>query len=67
MGGSHWLEPVGFDTHSLYLTKAVLIFRLPGKLHAVQLFLGQSKIESTVRYLGIEVDDAIEIAEKIDI
>ncbi|NJO56720.1 MAG: integrase [Rhodospirillales bacterium] len=53
--------------HSLRRTKAVLIYRRTGNLRAVQLLLGQTKIESTVRYLGIEVDDAIEIAEKIDI
>ena len=47
--------------------KAVLIYRRTGNLRAVQLLLGHMKIESTVRYLGIEVDDAIEIAEKIDI
>ena len=45
----------------------VLIYRRTGNLRAVQLLLGYSKIESTVRYLGIEVDDAIEIVEKIDI
>jgi hypothetical protein len=45
----------------------VLIYRRTGNLRAVQLLLGHSKIESTVRHLGIEVDDAIEIAEKIDI
>ena len=53
--------------HSLRCTKAVLIYRRTGNLRAVQLLLGHTKIESTVRYLGIEVDDAIEIAEKIDI
>ena len=47
--------------------KAVLIYRRTGNFRAVQLLLGHSKIESTVRYLGIGVDDAIEIAEKIDI
>jgi len=61
------LDPTKFGTHSLRRTKAVLIYRRTGNLRAVQLFLGHSKIESTVRYLGIEVDDAIEIAEKIDI
>lgn len=61
------LDPAAFGTHSLRRTKAVLIYRRTGNLRAVQLLLGHSKIESTVRYLGIEVDDAIEIAEKIDI
>jgi integrase len=61
------LDPASFGTHSLRRTKAVLIYRQTGNLRAVQLLLGHSKIESTVRYLGIEVDDAIEIAEKIDI
>ncbi len=61
------LDPASYGTHSLRRTKAVLISRQTGNLRAVQLLLGHSKIESTVRYLGIEVDDAIEIAEKIDI
>ena len=61
------LDPTKFGPHSLRRTKAVLIYRRTGNLRAVQLLLGHSKIESTVRYLGIEVDDAIEIAEKIDI
>jgi site-specific recombinase XerD len=61
------LDPAKFGTHSLRRTKAVLIHRRTGNLRAVQLLLGHTKIESTVRYLGIEVDDAIEIAEKIDI
>ena len=55
------------STHSLRRTKAVLIYRRTGNLRSVQLLLGHSKIESAVRYLGIEVDDAIEITEKIDI
>jgi integrase len=67
-----WVASIGLDagkfgTHSLRRTKAVLIYRRTGNLRAVQLLLGHSKIESAVRYLGIEVDDAIEIAEKIDI
>ena len=59
--------PVIVTTTPLRRTKAVLIYRRTGNLRAVQLLLGHTKIESTVRYLGIEVDDAIEIAEKIDI
>jgi integrase len=61
------LDPAKFGTHSLRRTKAVIIYRRTGNLRAVQLLLGHSKIESTVRYLGIEVDDAIELAEKIEI
>ena len=61
------LDPTKFGTHSLRRTKAVLMWRRTGNLRAVQILLRHSKIESTVRYLGIEVDDAIEIAEKIDI
>ena len=56
-----------FGTHSLRRTKATLIYRRTGNLRAVQLLLGHSKIESTVRYLGIEVDDALAIAEQIDV
>jgi len=48
-------------------TKATLIYRRTGNLRAVQLLLGHQRVKSTVRYLGIEIDDAIEIAEKIDI
>ena len=61
------LDPAKFGTHSLRRNKAALICRRTGNLRVVQLILAQSKIGSTVRYLGIEVDDAIEIAEKIDI
>ena len=68
----HWLALVGLDpllfgTHLLRRTKATLIYRKTGNLRAVQLLLGQTKIESTVRYLGIEVDNALEIAEKVDV
>jgi len=65
--GSIGLDPLKFGTHSLRRTKATLIYRRTGNLRAVQLLLGHSKIESTVRYLGIEIDDAIEIAEKIEV
>ncbi|HUB63557.1 MAG TPA: tyrosine-type recombinase/integrase, partial [Methylocella sp.] len=65
---SEWIASIGLDphrfgTHSLRRTKATLIYRRPGNLRAVQLLLGHRKIESTVRYLGIEVDDALAIAE----
>lgn len=61
------LDPRAFGTHSLCRTKATLIYRRTGNLRAVQLLLGHTKIESTVRYLGIEVDDALAIAEQIDV
>jgi integrase len=56
-----------FGTHSLRRTKATLIYRRTGNLRAVQLLLGHTKIESTVRYLGIELDDALAIAKGVDI
>ena len=67
-----WIGNVGLDaslfgTHSLRRTKATLIYRRTGNLRAVQLLLGHTKIESTVRYLGIEVDDALAIAEQVDV
>jgi integrase len=65
--GSVGLDPKRFGTHSLRRTKATLIYRRTGNLRAVQLLLGHTKIESTVRYLGIEVDDALAIAEQVDI
>jgi integrase len=61
------LDPRMFGTHSLRRTKATMIYKRTGNLRAVQLLLGHNKIESTVRYLGIEVDDALEIAEQVDI
>jgi len=69
---NNWLALIGLDpslfgTHSLRRTKATLIYRKTGNLRAVQLLLGHTKIESTVRYVGIEVDDALEIAEKVDV
>ena len=65
--GSVGLDPRLFGTHSLLRTKATLIYRRTGNLRAVQLLLGHTKIESTVRYLGIEVDDAHAIAEQVDV
>jgi integrase len=69
---SEWLTSIDLDpnvygTHSLRRTKATLIYRRTGNLRAVQLLLGHTKIESTVRYLGIEVDDALAIAEQVDV
>jgi len=61
------LDPLKFATHSMRRSKATLIYRRTGNLRAVQLLLGHQKIESTVWYLGVEVDDALEIAEKIDV
>jgi integrase len=61
------LDPLKFGTHSLRRTKATLIYRRTGNLRAVQLLLGHQRVESTVRYLGIEVDDALAIAEQIDV
>jgi integrase len=65
--GSIGLDPSFFGTHSLRRTKATLTYRRTGNLRAVQLLLGHKKIESTVRYLGIEVDDALAMAEQVDL
>ena len=61
------LNPRDYGTHSLRRTKATLIYRRTKNLRAVQLLLGHAKIESTVRQLGVEVDDALEIAERTEI
>lgn len=61
------LDPTVYGTHSLRRTKATLIYRRTKNLRAVQLLLGHSKVESTVQYLGIELDDALEIAEQTEI
>ena len=67
-----WVTTAGLDssiygTHSLRRTKATLIYKKTKNLRAVQILLGHTKLESTVRYLGIEVDDALEISEQIEI
>ena len=64
-----WIGEIGLDgdsygTHTMRRTKASLIYRRTNNLRAVQLLLGHLKLESTVRYLGIEVDDALEMAEQ---
>lgn len=61
------LDPSAYGTHSLRRTKVTLIYRKTKNLRAIQLLLGHSKLESTVRYLGIEVDDALELAEQTDV
>lgn len=67
-----WVRMIGlnastYGTHSLRRTKVALIYKKTGNLRACQLLLGHGKLESTVRYLGIEVDDALEISEQIDL
>jgi len=67
-----WVQAIGLDTtnygtHTMRRTKATLIYRQTKNLRAIQLLLGHSKLESTIRYLGIEVDDALEVAEQIEI
>ena len=68
----HWMDEIGLDTtaygtHSLRRTKPSLIYQRTKNLRAVQLLLGHSKLESTVRYLGIDVEDALEIAEQTEV
>ena len=67
-----WVQAIGLDpamygTHTMRRTKASLIYRRTKNLRAVQLLLGHTKLESTVRYLGIEVDDALEMAEQTEV
>ena len=61
------LDPINYGTHTMRRTKASLIYRRTKNLRAVQLLLGHTKLESTVRYLGIEVDDALEMAEQTEV
>ena len=67
-----WVTTIGLDvsaygTHSMRRTKPALIYKRTKNLRAVQLLLGHTKLESTVRYLGIDVDDALEIAEQTEV
>ncbi len=67
-----WVMSIGLDTasygtHSMRRTKATLIYRRTKNLRAIQLLLGHSKLDSTVRYLGIEIDDALEISEQTEL
>lgn len=67
-----WVTAIGLDcreygTHSLRRTKASMIYKATGNLRAVQILLGHSRIENTVRYLGVDVDDALALAERTEI
>ncbi len=61
------LEPTAYGTHSMRRTKVTQIYKKTGNLRAVQLFLGHTKMDSTVRYLGVELEDALTISEAIEI
>jgi len=61
------LDPTAYGTHSMRRTKASLIYKRTKNLRAVQILLGHTKLESTVKYLGVEVDDALELSEHTDI
>jgi integrase len=61
------LDPSAYGTHSLRRTKVALVYKKTGNLRACQLLLGHRKLESTVRYLGIEVDDALELSEQVEL
>ena len=61
------LDGSAYGTHSMRRTKAAQIYKKTGNLRAVQLLLGHTKLESTVRYLGIEVDDALSISEQVEL
>ena len=61
------LDPTRYGSHSLRRTKATQIYKRTGNLRAVQILLGHAKIESTVQYLGVEVEDALTISEQIEL
>jgi integrase len=61
------LNPVDYGTHSLRRTKASIIYQQTGNLRAVQILLGHSRIEGTVRYLGVDIEDALALAEHTEI
>jgi integrase len=68
----HWtarigLDPAEYGTHSLRRTKVSMLYRKTGNLRACQLLLGHTKLESTVRYLGVELDDALALSEALEI
>ena len=61
------LRPEEYGTHSLRRTKASIIYKATGNIRAIQILLGHSKIENTVRYLGVDIEDALTLAEKTEI
>jgi site-specific recombinase XerD len=61
------LDPTAYGTHSMRRTKVSLLYKKTGNLRACQLLLGHTKLESTVRYLGVEVDDALELSEALEL
>ena len=61
------LDPAAYGTHSLRRTKVALLYKKTGNLRACQLLLGHTKLESTVHYLGVEVDDALELSEALEL
>jgi len=61
------LRPEEYGTHSLRRTKASMIYKATGNIRAIQILLGHSKIENTVRYLGVDVEDALLLAERTEI
>ncbi len=61
------LDSANYGTHTMRRTKATLIYKPTKNLRAIQLLLGHTKLDSTVRYLGIEVDDALELAEQTEV
>lgn len=67
-----WVTAIGlrredYGTHSLRRTKAAMVYKATGNLRAIQILLGHTKIENTVRYLGVDIEDALELAEHTDI
>jgi site-specific recombinase XerC len=66
-GGRTPLTPEEYGTHSLRRTKASIIYKATGNLRAIQILLGHAKIENTVRYLGVDVEDALALAEATEI
>lgn len=61
------LQAEDYGTHSLRRTKATITYKATGNLRAVQILLGHAKIESTVRYLGVDVENALELAERTEV